>query len=302
MVFNQPFTGYDSTINYQSKGAVKASLAGAVASLTRSITPFSINSPHTGEVIYDDNVTRIPAAAITVEDAELLDRLQGYGKYVTVKLVLEDSLAQPKSSRNTFAEIKGREKPEKVVVLSGHLDSWDVGQGAVEGGGSIVAMEALAVLKYLKMTPRRTLRTILWTGEEFGNYGTTQYAKDHKGELQHIVAFFESDHGVFKPFGLDFAGVSDKAACIVREVVSLLQPLNATWFQRRAKVGKVISRVSRDVPGISLNTWTGKYYWYHNTDGDTMTALSALEMDLCTAVYAIASYVVADLSVELPRS
>lgn len=282
-------------------GASRAAKVGALAALIRSVTPLSINSPHTGDVEYDENVHRIPTASITVGDAELLDRLQSYGMNLTLKLVLQDTFTNgPIVSRNTIGEIVGRDKPENLVILSGHLDSWDVGQGAMDnGGGCLIAVEALALLRHLNLSPRRTLRTVLWTGEEFGYFGSLQYAKDH--EQDNVTAFFESDYGVFRPIGLDFAGDSDVAGCIVREILSLMEPWNVTVFRRKEHVGSDISVIRGDVPGVGVNTEDGRYLWFHHTEGDTMSVMDEREMDLCMAVWAVASFVVADLSVELPR-
>lgn len=170
-----------------------------------------------------------------------------------------------------------------------------------DGGGAFISAEALALLRFLNLRPRRTLRTILWTSEEFGLIGAQQYVEQHANELDKFNAVFESDIGTFKPLGLDFAG-SKGASCIVQEVLKLLAPINATLLRRQSDVGSDIYYfIQKGVPGLSLNNQNERYFWFHHTQADTMTVENADELDLCTAVWAVASYVIADLSVDLPR-
>lgn len=178
----------------------------------------------------------------------------------------------------------------------------DVGQGAMDdGGGAFISVEALALLRFLNLRPRRTLRTILWTSEEFGLIGAQQYVKRHAKELDKFDAVFESDIGTFKPLGLDFAG-SSGAGCIVKEVLKLLAPVNATTFRAQSDVGSDIGYfIDKGIPALSLNNANEKYFWFHHSEGDTMTVENSDELDLCTAVWAVSSYVLADLSVNLPR-
>lgn len=165
-----------------------------------------------------------------------------------------------------------------------------------DGGGAFISAEAVAVLRFLKLQPRRTIRAILWTSEELGLIGAQQYATRHLSEMGNFIAAFESDIGTFKPLGLDFAG-SESSGCIVKEVLKLLAPINATTFRAQSDVGSDIGVFIRQgVPGLSLNNDNEKYFWYHHSEGDTMTVENADELDLCTAVWAVASYVIADLT------
>ncbi|KAG7269755.1 hypothetical protein CRUP_010780 [Coryphaenoides rupestris] len=196
VVFNQPFVSYSETVAYRAFGASEAAKLGAVAALIRSVTPFSINSPHTGWQDYQEGVRRIPAACITVEDAQLMARMVGRGQRVVVRVTMGAKTLPDADSFNTVAEIKGWLHPEQVVLLSGHLDSWDVGQGAMDdGGGAIISWEALSIIKDLGLRPRRTMRAVLWTGEEQGGVGAQQYYDQHK-----------SDVGTFAPVALQFTG------------------------------------------------------------------------------------------------
>lgn len=181
VLYDVPFTTYGATVQYRSLGAIEAARAGAVASLVRSVTPYSQATPHTGGMRYDSTVTRIPHAAITVEDARMLHRMQDRGEPIVVKLVMSAETLPDVPSRNAVAELTGSEKPEEVVVLGGHIDSWDVGQGAMDdGGGSVVAWEAVRLMRKLGLKPRRTVRVVLWTNEENGLRGGIGYRDAHE--------------------------------------------------------------------------------------------------------------------------
>jgi carboxypeptidase Q len=172
VLFDAPFTSYRETVEYRGNGAIEAARVGAVASLIRSVTPYSQRTPHTGGMRYDSTVRKIPHAAITVEDAEMLHRMQDRGEKIVVTLRMSARTLPDAPSRNVVAELVGREKPEEVVVFGGHIDSWDVGRGAMDdGGGVMVAWEALRLLKRLGLQPRRTIRVVGWTNEENGTRG-----------------------------------------------------------------------------------------------------------------------------------
>jgi len=303
IVFNEEYTTYGESVEYRGNGAIEAAKVGGLASLVRSVTPFSINSPHTGMQDYEQNVTQIPNACITVEDAQYLQRCQDRGWRIVLQLKMADFSLPLSKSRNVVGEIVGRDSPKEVVVVSGHIDSWDIGDGAMDdAGGAFISAEALALLKFLKLKPKRTLRSILWTGEEFGLIGVQQYVNQHRNELDQFNAVFESDIGTFDPLGLDFSG-SAKAGCIVQEVLKLLEPINATMFRALPEVGSDIGFfIQKGVPGLSLNNKNSQYFWYHHSGGDTMTVESADSLDLCLVVWATTSYVLADLSVPLPRN
>ncbi|KAJ0065974.1 hypothetical protein NL108_001182, partial [Boleophthalmus pectinirostris] len=231
VVFNQPFVSYGTTVLYRGLGASEAAKLGAVATLIRSITPFSINSPHTGWQYYQEDVKKIPTACITVEDAELMWRMAKRGEKIIVKLTMGATTLPDADSFNTVAEIKGWQHPEQVVLLSGHLDSWDVGQGAMDdGGGAMISWEALSLIKDLGLRPRRTMRAVLWTAEEQGGVGAQQYFNMHKVNLSNVDLVMESDLGTFKPVGLQFTG-NDAAQKVMAEVVKLLAPINTTKLE-----------------------------------------------------------------------
>ncbi|XP_040828554.1 carboxypeptidase Q isoform X2 [Ochotona curzoniae] len=252
VVYNQPYVNYSVTVQYRVSGAVEAAKVGALASLIRSVTSFSIYSPHTGIQEYQDGVPKIPTACITVEDAELMSRLASRGIRIVVQLKMGAKTYSDAYSFNTVAEITGSKFPEQVVLVSGHLDSWDVGQGAIDdGGGAFISWEALSLIKDLGLRPKRTLRLVLWTAEEQGGVGASQYYQLHKVNISNYSLVMESDLGTFLPTGLQFTG-SEKAKAIMKEVMSLLEPLNITQVLSDGE-GTDISFWIRDgVPGSLL--------------------------------------------------
>ncbi|XP_056142300.1 carboxypeptidase Q-like [Lampris incognitus] len=301
VVFNQPFVSYGETVAYRAYGASEAAKVGAVATLIRSITPFSINSPHTGWQDYQDGVKRIPTACITVEDAELMFRISRRGQKIVVRLMMGATTLPDADSFNTVAEIVGWQHPEQVVLLSGHLDSWDVGQGAMDdGGGAIISWEALSIIKDLGLRPRRTLRTVLWTAEEQGGVGAQQYYNLHKVNMSNYNLVMESDLGTFTPVALQFTG-SNAARKVMEQVLKLLAPINTTKLETHGEGTDISPWMQAGVPGASLHVADNKYFWFHHSEGDTMTVQNPRDMDLCTAVWAVVAYVVADLQDMLPR-
>jgi carboxypeptidase Q len=301
VLFNVPFTNYGATVQYRGRGADAASRAGAVASLIRSVTPYSQQTPHTGAMSYNDSVPRIPHAAITVEDAALLQRMHDSGQRIVVRLKMSAQTLPDVESRNVMAEVRGSERPHEVVVVGGHIDSWDVGQGAMDdGGGSVVSWEAVRLLKRLGLRPRRTVRVVLWTNEENGLRGGRAYRDEHLAEVPNHVLAIESDGGVFKPRGFGFSG-GDAAFATVQEIGRLLDRIGAGTVTRGGG-GADIGPLARDgVPVMGLNVDGTKYFWYHHTDADTVDKLDPREMALCVAAMAVMAYVVADLPEALPR-
>ncbi len=301
VLFNVPFTNYGETVRYRAGGAVAAARAGAVASLIRSVTPYSQQTPHTGGMSYNDSVPKIPHAAITVEDAEMLQRMQERGERAVLRLRMSARTLPDAPSRNVVAEIRGAEKPDEVVVLGGHIDSWDVGQGAMDdGGGSVVSWQALRVLKASGLKPRRTVRVVLWTNEENGLRGGSAYRDAHAAELGGHVLAMESDGGVFQPTGFGFSG-SDAAFATVREIGSLLGRIGSGTVTRGGGGADIGPLAQAGVPVMGLSVEDARYFYYHHTDADTMDKLNPREMALCVATMAVMAYVVADLPEPLPR-
>jgi carboxypeptidase Q len=301
VLFNAPWMGYGPTVQYRGRGAVAAAEAGAVASLIRSVTPYSMDTPHTGAMGYSDDVRRIPHAAITAEDAGMLQRMQERGERIVVRLQMEAETLPDVESRNVMAEIVGYEMPEEVIVMGGHIDSWDVGQGAMDdGGGCVAAWAAVKLLQRLGLRPRRTVRVVMWTNEENGLRGGNAYRDAHRAELENHVLAIESDAGVFEPKGFGFSG-SDAAFDLVSQIGALLEPINAGQISRGGGGADIGPIMREGVPGMGLNVDGSKYFWYHHSNADTIDKLDPREVALSVAALAVMSYVVADMEPRLPR-
>lgn len=191
------------------------------------------------------------------------------------------------------------------MVLSGHLDSWDLGVGALDdGGGSFISWKALELLKMLNIKqPRRTMRVILWTGEEQGIRGALAYKEQHlANELNEFNFFMESDCGTFEPLGLDFTG-NKEAECIFKEVLKLTAPMNTTRFASPINGGPDIEVwAKRGVPSATLINKDERYFWFQHSAGDSMLVEDPVALDKNTALFAAAAYVIADLSVDMPKT
>ena len=296
-----PMDGYRNAVAYRGGAPSAAAKLGAVAALIRSVTPLSMQSPHTGSTRYDSTVAKIPAAALSVEDAEMLHRMQNRGERITVALKMSAKQLPDVPSRNVVAELRGSEKPDEVVVLSGHIDSWDVGQGAMDDGGcSVAAWEAVRLMKQLGLRPKRTVRVVLWTNEENGGRGGRAYRDTHEAELgKHSVAM-ECDNGVFRPNGVRFQG-SDAGLAQVAKIGALLERIGASRVERgegEADVGPILQR---GVPGLALDVDDTKYFWYHHTAADMMTVIGREDLAKCVATMAVMAYVIADLDQAIAR-
>jgi carboxypeptidase Q len=301
VLFDPPWADYGTTGRYRWAGAVAAAKAGALAVLIRSIGPYGIRTPHTGAMAYDSTVTRIPAAALAMEDAMMLHRMQDRGQRVVVRLSMEAATLPDVESRNVMGEVVGRERPDEVVVLGGHIDSWDVGQGAMDdGGGVVAAWEAVRLIQRLGLKPRRTIRVVGWTNEENGTRGGPAYRDARGADVDKHVLAIESDDGAFKPEGFGFVG-SDSAYAIVRAVGGLLHAIGADSVTRGGGGADIEALMRRGVPGMGLSTKGDRYFWYHHTNGDTLDKLDPADLAACVASMAVMAYVVADLPEPLPR-
>ncbi len=299
VLYNVPWEGYNTI--YRRTGATTASRLGAVASLMRSLGPYSQQTPHTGAMAYQEGAPQIAHAAITPEDADLLERMVRRGQRVEVHLEMEAQTLPDTWSRNVMAEIVGRERPEEIVVLGGHIDSWDVGQGMMDdGGGVVAAWEAVRLMKELGLRPRRTVRVVAWTNEENGLRGANAYVEQHRDEVPNHVLAMESDGGVFKPFGFGFSG-SDGAFAVVEKVGALLESIDASSVTRGGGGADIGPLMQQGVPGMGLRVDGTRYFWYHHTDADTIDKLDPVELAQCVATMAVHAYVAAEMPERLPR-
>ncbi|HUR00538.1 MAG TPA: M28 family metallopeptidase [Gemmatimonadaceae bacterium] len=302
VLYDVPFTTYGQTVQYRTRGASEAARVGAVASLVRTVGPESIQSPHTGNMRYDTTTNRIPAAAISVEDAMMLHRFQNTGEQIVVTLRMGATTGPDAQSRNVVAELRGSERPEEVVVVSGHIDSWDVGQGTMDdAGGAFAAWEAVRLIKQLGLKPRRTLRVVMWTNEENGARGAAAYRDAHRAEVGKHVLAIESDGGTFNPVGFGVNGTTQTVTA-AQMISPLLTPIGAGKVNAEPDADTDIAPlVALGVPGMGLRVDGTRYFWYHHSEADTFDKLNAVEVSKCVAALAIMSYVVADMPDALPR-
>jgi len=302
VLYNAPFTNYGDSVSYRTAGARTAAQLGAVAVLVRAIGPVGLRTPHTGSVNYATDVTPIPAAAISSEDAGRIVRLTARGRRVRVRLSLDSRNEPDAESANVVGEIKGRERPEEIVLLGGHIDSWDVGAGASDDGvGCIITWEALRLMKKLGLQPRRTVRLVLWTNEENGLRGANAYAEKYAAQAGNHIFALESDSGVFWPSLLGFSG-SARARQVMQDVVTLLKPLGfdgLTAGGGGADIGPIAQ--AGNVPTMAYIGEPGRYFTIHHSAADTVERIAPEDVSRAAAAIAIVTYVVADMPERLPR-
>jgi carboxypeptidase Q len=300
--FNVPFTNYGETVRFRSSGPSRAARHGAVAALVRAIGPAGLRTPHTGALQYASDAPKIPAAAITSEDGDRLQRLADHGAKIVVRLKMDAHFEADAESANVVGEIRGREHPDEVVVVGGHLDSWDVGAGATDdGGGCIAVWEALRIMKKLNLRPRRTVRVVLFTNEENGGRGGQAYRDQHRAELVRHVMMMESDGGVFRPQGFGFSG-TDAARDTVKTIATLLTGIGADQISPGgggADIGPAVQEGR--IPSMSLDVDGSKYFLIHHTPADTIDKIDPEDIAKCAAAVAVMTYVVADLPQRLDR-
>jgi len=295
VVLNIPFTTYDETVLVRVVGASRAARHGAVGALIRSVAPPGQRLAHTGMLQYAADAPQIPAAAIASEDADRLQRMSDRGDRIVVHLEMEARSEGEVESANVIGELRGRERPDEIVVVGAHLDSWDVGAGASDdGGGCIVMWEALRLMKKLGLRPRRTVRVVLFTNEENGTRGGLAYRDMHRAELAKHVAMIESDIGVFRPTGFGFSG-SARARAMVTAIATLLDGIGASRIASvggGADIGPSVEAAR--IPALSLEV-EGPYFAIHHTEADTVDKIDPLELAKCAAAVAVMTYVIADL-------
>ncbi len=293
--------GYGWAAKYRVAGAVEAAKQGAVGSLNRSLGTADYRLPHTGMMRYDDEVPKIPTASISAEDTELIQRLLASGEKVVMEYDLSCRNEPMAESANVVAEIPGREKPEEVVILACHLDSWDMGTGAIDdGAGCTMVMESLRILHALGLHPRRTVRGVLYVGEETGSWGGKTYARAHGEEAARIVAALESDAGAGAPQGF---GVSagDGGVAMVRAMARTLAAIGADTVKEGGGGADISPLRSFGVPQIGLRQDTTYYFDWHHTMADTLDKVDPDALAKNVAAMAVIGYSLADAEDTLPR-
>ena len=292
---------YGQAVIYRGIGASAAARLGAVAALNRSAGGADYRLPHTGALRYADDAPKIPAAAVAAEDADLLAHLASEGK-VRMHLVLTPQTLPDAASYNVIGDLKGSEHPEQIVIVSGHLDSWDLGRGAIDdGAGVAVAMQAAQLLKQLHLRPKRTLRVIAWMNEENGRRGALAYAKDYQNEIANHFAAIETDLGAGHPLGFYAQGKP--------EVLTLLQPLAAILQSQGAGVTRLVEETGSDVeplgaagvPTFAPIQDSRTYFNYHHTAADTLDKVNPRELQENCAVVSALAYTLTSMPQSLPR-
>jgi hypothetical protein len=302
VLFNVPYQGYGKTVAYRMAGASRAGRLGAVAALVRSVTPISLQSPHTGAMDYEANVPKIPTAAVTIEDAEMIQRLTDSGAEVRVHLEMEARTLPDADSADVIGEIPGREHPEEVVVIGGHLDSWDVGQGAQDdGSGIMTALAAANLIHKLGLQPRRTLRVVFWTNEENGGAGSKAYREWVGSKIHDHVAAIEMDGGAEKPVGFGFSG-SNAAMDKVQQAGALLESIGAGAVQRGGGGADIAPLMHDGVPGLGLRTVGTHYFDWHHSQADTVDKVDPHDFRLNVASMAVMAYALAEMPERLPSN
>ena len=312
VLFNYPFDkemaaegrageAYGEAVVYRSDGPSAAARQGAVACLIRSVGGADYRLPHTGETDYASDAPKIPAGAVTAEDADLIADLVRHGP-VRMKLVLTPQTLPDVESANVIGDIKGSEHPEQIVIISGHLDSWDLGTGAIDdGAGVAVSMEAANLIQKLHLKPKRTIRVIAWMNEENGLAGSKQYAKNHQKETANHFAAMETDLGAGHPLGINIKGKPEMKKMLA-PVAAILQGSGAGILNLVEHCGSDIGPLEKaGVPAFSPNQDSRFYFNYHHSAADTLDKIVPKELAENSAVVAVLAYALANMEQPLPR-
>ncbi len=291
-----PFEAYSGAVDQRYSGAVEAARVGAVAAIVRSMTNAIDNEPHTGMMAYNDSIPKIPTAAISTIAANQLSELIQKKKNPKIHLTLACKTLPDVESYNVIGEIIGSEKPEEIILVGGHLDSWDKGTGAHDDGAGVVqSMEVLNLLKKLGLKPKRTIRAVLFANEENGLRGAKVYAAKERSNEKHIAAI-ESDAGGFAPRGF---GVADTTKVEkIKQWSYLLEKIGAEKIRRGGGGADISTLRSKGTVLIGLNPEPQRYFDYHHTNHDTIDKVHPRELELGAIAMTILSYMIAEEGIE----
>jgi hypothetical protein len=320
VLYNEKWVNYGATGQYRRAGPSIAAGLGAVAVLVRSVTPLAMQIPHTGTLDYDEAQPKIPAAALSVEDALMLGRFAAQKIPIRVHLEMAAHQEPDADSGDVMGEIPGREHPEEVVVLGGHIDSWDVGRGAQDDGSGIIAsLQAVALIKKLGLQPRRTIRVVFWVNEENGGRGGEAYRAWVGDAIRNHVAAIEMDGGAEAPAGFGYGAggfgggrgrggrgttaapnpAEESSMRMLRQIGKLLERINAGEITGGGG-GSDIGPLTRDgVPGLGERSVGQHYFDWHHTETDTLDKVDPEDFRKCVAAMAVMSYILADMPEKL---
>jgi carboxypeptidase Q len=298
-----PLEAYRQGTAYRGAGASRAAKLGAVGAFVRSVGPTAHRTPHTGGMRYTNDAPQIPVAAISGEDADKLQRMQDRGQTIVIRMTLGAQTLPDVESANVVTELRGREKPDEVVLIGGHIDSWDLAAGAMDDGGGVVATwEAVRLLKKLNLVPRRTIRMVAFVNEENGTRGGQGYRDKYANELAKHVLALESDNGMLPLKGWGVNG-TPKARAVIQQIATLLKPLGGDVITDHFDGADIQPAVrAGGIPGVSPEVDMHRYFFIHHTPADTVDKIDPGEMARCVAAIAAMSYVVADMPEPLERS
>jgi hypothetical protein len=295
-------SAYAAAAEYRLHGPSAAAEMGALAVLVRSVGGANVRLPHTGVTLWKDGQSPIPAAALTAEDTDLIARLAAQGP-VSVKLTLTPQTLPDADSHNVIGDIPGREHPEQVVIVSGHLDSWDLGTGAMDDGmGLTAAMGVAQVLQSLGLHPRRTIRVVAWMDEEIGSGGSKAYFESVRNRLATQSAAIESDFGLGRPLGIS-ADMNPSQTSQLQPVFDALQPIGVTtfWLRRGDLNADIGPLQAAGVPEFAPIVDTNRYFDYHHSAADTLDKVDPQNLRLQVAVLAVLSYYLAEMPDQFER-
>jgi hypothetical protein len=318
VLYNEKWVNYGATGQYRRAGPSIAAGMGAVAVLLRSVTPLAMQIPHTGTLDYDEVQPKIPSAALSVEDALMLGRFAAQKSSIRVHLEMEAHQDPDADSGDVMGEIPGREHPEEVVVLGGHIDSWDVGRGAQDDGSGIIAsLQAVALIKKLGLQPRRTIRVVFWVNEENGGRGGEAYRAWVGDAIKNHVAAIEMDGGAEAPVGFGYGAGGFGGGRGGRGAASAPDPATQNSMNLLKQVGKLLERINageitgggggsdigpltRDgVPGLGERSVGLHYFDWHHTETDTLDKVNPEDFRKSVAAMAVMSYILADMPEKL---
>jgi len=322
VVFNPGWHGYGVNTQYRTNGASRAAAKGAIAMLVRSATGLAMQIPHTGTLVYDPKQPKIPAAAISVEDALMIERLAKEGP-VSVHLQMEAHMEPDVEAGNVMGEIVGSEHPEQVISIGGHIDSWDVGQGAQDdGSGIMAAYEAVTLIHKLGLKPKRTIRLVFWVNEENGGAGGRAYREMIGKKIDDQVAAIEMDGGAEKPLGIGYGSFGgprrprtpgtpaappptpdlnslspevQQSVAALRDIVSMLGPIGTDSVSPGGGGSDIEPLVADGVPSLSPRTTEAHYFDWHHTEADTLDKVDPVEFRKNAAMLSVVTYILADM-------